>query len=191
MNRRWRVNAGCTIARRSSMRGPRLQSVLAALWVAAAAGRFVMAAETASTAPHAPFLAAAAQSGMMQVEAARTAVATSGNTAVKEFAYRLIHDYEKMNADLAAIAQKLGISLPAELDAQHAAVFESLRATPAQSFDVKYLTQVMEDQENSASLLQSNLLNSNTELAVYSSYNLPGTRARKALAWELKAALAR
>jgi putative membrane protein len=173
------------------MHRPGYEFVLSALLVVAGVGQSAIAAEPAPTAPQVSFLTAAAQAGMLEIEAARTALAVSGRTSVKEYAYRLIYDYEKMNADVAAIAQKLGISLPTALDAQHAAVLQSLRDTPAQAFDMAYVTQVIQDHEKAAGLLHSNLLNSSTELAVFASYNLPGTRARKVLAEELKAALAK
>lgn len=135
------------------------------------------------------FINTVAQSGMMEVEAARVAARASRSTAVKEFAYRLIYDHESMNADLARIASKAGVRVPAAPDAEHAGILRSLQDSPPLTFDTAYFTQVIRDHARVVELLQSNLLNPDTELAVFSSYNLPRLRAHQRLAEELKAGL--
>jgi putative membrane protein len=133
------------------------------------------------------FINSAAQAGLMGVEAARLAVSVSKNDAVKEYAYGHIHDHEQMNEQLARIAAKLGIVLPSGLDPERARTLQSLRDAPPQEFDAAFFTQVVIEHEKTVELLRSNLLNADTELAVFSSYNLPRERAHGRLAGELKA----
>ncbi len=142
-----------------------------------------------ATAAQISFVNAAAQSGLMEVAAAKLAVSASRNAAVKEFAYRIIYDCEKMNADLAEAARKSGVDVPAELDATHAGILQSLKDASPQEFDAKYLAQTMLDHAQTAELLRSNLLNPDFELAVFSSYNFPRLLGHKHLAEELQAAL--
>jgi putative membrane protein len=137
------------------------------------------------------FINSAAQAGMLEVEAAKVAVSASRNVAVREFAYRIIYDYEKMNSDLSVIAGKRGISVPAGLDAEHAKILQSLRDTPPQSFDSWYFTTMVVVRGKMVELLQSNLLNPDSELTVFSSYNLPRVKEHKRLGEELKAGLPR
>jgi putative membrane protein len=135
------------------------------------------------------FVNFAAQTGRMAVEAARVALVSTKNPAVTEYAYRIIHHHEKMNADLATIADKRGNSLPAELDVQHARALQALRDTPSGKFDIAYLASMAAEHARVEEWLQSNLLNADTEVAVFSSYNLPMVKEHKRLAEELKAKL--
>ncbi len=128
---------------------------------------------------------------MTEVEAAKVALATSGNAAVKEFAYRVIHDYERIQADLAGIAGKRSIEFPVGLDTERATMLQSLRDTPPLAFDAAYFTYVVLDQGKTVQLLQDNLLNPDADVAIFSSYNLPRISGHRRVAEELKAALAR
>ncbi len=110
---------------------------------------------------------------------------------MKEYAYRVISDYERMQADLAGIAGKRSIAFPAELDTERARMLQSLRDTPPPAFDAAYFTYVVLDQGRTVQLLQDNLLNPDVELAIFSSYNLPRISGHRRVAEELQATLAK
>lgn len=166
----------------------RLAAIIALANIVLAPGSgAAFAAEPAPT--QASFINTAAQAGLMGVEAARLAIGVTKNAAVKEYAYGVIHDHEQMNEQLLRIATKRGIAIPSGLDPEHAGALQSLRDAPPQQFDAMYFTLVALEHEKTVELLQSNLLNADTELAVFSSYNLPRERAHGRLAGELKARL--
>ena len=154
-----------------------------AAWVLCAVARLAPAAESAGSPDS--LVAAVAQAGMAEVAAARLAVDASGSNAVKELAYRLIQDHERMRADLELIAQKRGIDLPAALDPEHAARLQALKEASAQDFDARYLAQTILAHAKLADLLRENLLNPDSGLAVFSSYNLPRVMGHKRVAEDL------
>lgn len=138
----------------------------------------------------ATFLGSAAQSGMLIAEAAKAALDLSSNPAVHDLAYRLAYDYRRINADLARIARNNDLPAAEVLDAGPAGVLASLRASGPGEFDAAYAAQMASESTRLAQMFQSNLLNPNTGILYFSSYNLPVVREHARLANELKAALA-
>jgi putative membrane protein len=138
---------------------------------------------------HISFINTAAQAGLMEVEAAWRVVGNSKNVAVKEFAYRIIYDYDRINSELARIAEKRGVSFPAGLDAEHSKNLQLIREATPQTLDATYLAAMIVERGKLVELLQSNLLNPDAELAVFSSYNLPRVREHKRVAEDLNAGL--
>lgn len=137
------------------------------------------------------FINTAAQAGLMEVEAAWRAVTNTRNLAVKEFAYRIIYDYDRINSDLGRIAEKRGVPVASGLDADHAKNLQMLKQADPQNFDATYLETMILERGKLVELLQSNLLNPDTELAVFSSYNLARIKEHKRYAEELNAGLPR
>lgn len=130
---------------------------------------------------------AAAQTGMMQAEAAKLALRASTRNAIKEYAFRVIADQLRMSDELATLSRKRQLSLPSALNAEQEKVLQSLRDTPAGSFDAAYLAQAVAHYSAMAGLLQSNLLNVDSELAVFASYNLPRVTGHQQVAEQLQA----
>jgi putative membrane protein len=146
-----------------------------------------LAAESAAS--PGSFINAAAQAGLMGLESARLAIGISKNAAVKEYAYAMLQDHERMNEELARIAEKRGVAMPPALDARRDAALKSLRNAPVQAFDGQYLAQVVAEHDGTVELLQANLLNADAEVAVFASYNLPREKEHGRRAAELKAGL--
>jgi putative membrane protein len=164
---------------------PGIIALAAMMWTCAPAS--VPAIDTAQATSG--FLSTAAQGGLAAVEAARLAVSVTKNPAVKEYAYGIIYDHEHMNEQLARIAAKRGITLPAGPDGERASVLRTLREASPAAFDAMYLAHAAEEHEQTVQLLQSNLLHADTEVAVFASYNLPREKAHGRLASDLKASL--
>jgi putative membrane protein len=178
--------------RRLSMRGIVALVAVAAILSGTVSSSGAESAHAAGpTAEQTDFVNIAAQAGKLAIEAATVALHSTNHPIVKEFAYRMIYDYETMNADLARIAGKRGISVPTGLDVAHSKALQALRDTPSTTFDTAYLESMALQHAKTTELLLSNLRNADTELAVFSSYNLPKVREHKRLAGELKAQLAR
>ena len=74
------------------------------------------------------------EGGLAEVEFGELAVEKAGAPAVKAFAERMVADHGAANTKLAAIAEDAEIAVPAELNAEHAAMRETSRQwTPPSS----------------------------------------------------------
>jgi putative membrane protein len=165
-------------------------------WIAMAAitlgqGLAIPAPADAPSPAQTAFIYTAAQAGLMEVEAATLAVSRARHAAVKGFAYRILYDYERINDELARIAAKRGVTAPAGLDAGHAQRLQSLRDAAPQDFDAAYLAAMIRERGKLVELLQSNLVNPDSELTVFSSYNLARIKEHRRYAEELSATLLR
>ncbi len=144
----------------------------------------------ASTELPGTFLISAAQSGALVAEAAQAALDLSRNPAVHELAHRLAYDYRRINADLARITRSNALPPVEDLDENHARILASLRASSPAEFDAAFAAQMAVESAKLVQLFRSNLLNPNSAILYFASYNLPVVREHARLANELKAALA-
>jgi predicted outer membrane protein len=85
------------------------------------------AVETKMAAADQKFMAKAASGGKAEVELGRLASERGTSDAVKQFAQRMVTDHGKANEELTQLAQRKGIALPADLDAQAQAADRSFR----------------------------------------------------------------
>lgn len=82
-----------------------------------------------------------ARANMAEVEAGKMAVSKTQNAEVKAFAQRMIDDHTKALADVTALAQNKGVTLPTELDAKHKAMAAKLGKLNGDAFDREYMKQ--------------------------------------------------
>ena len=137
------------------------------------------------------FVLAATEMGLLEVESARVAMNASTNSSVKTFADRMITDHEKTDAELAVIARQRSITVPTQLDAEHAKKLQSLRDKSIAQFDAAYAGQVVERQARVVALFRANVANTDAELAAYASRTLPVLQEHQRLADSLKHSLDR
>jgi len=135
------------------------------------------------------FVNAAAQAGLMEVQAAKLALNASASAAVKTFATRMVADHEKIHAELAAIAKAKQIPVPGTLDADHAKRVTSLRGLTGTSFDTAYAMQMVDDHAKAVELFQANVSQPDGELAAFAGKTLAVLQEHKRLADNLKANL--
>lgn len=76
---------------------------------------------------------------MAEVEMGKLAQSKSQNAEVKTFAQQMIDDHTKGLAEVAAVAQAKGITLPTELDAKHKAMSAKLAKLEGEKFDREYM----------------------------------------------------
>jgi putative membrane protein len=78
---------------------------------------------------------------MAEVETGKLALSKSQNAEVKTFAQQMVDDHGKALADVQALAQAKGVTLPTELDAKHKALAAKLDKANGTAFDKAYTKQ--------------------------------------------------
>jgi len=85
------------------------------------------------------FAREAATGGMLEVNLGHIAATNSQNTAVQQFAQRMVNDHGKAGLDLAAIAARKGATLPAEVTARQQKEIDRLAKMSGAEFDRSYV----------------------------------------------------
>lgn len=127
---------------------PTVKQALISAAVAAIFAAPFASAQTMNT-PAAPALdkadqkivAGMAQANMAEIAAAKLALANSQSAEVKAFAQQMIDDHSKALADVTALAQNKGVTLPADVDPKHKAMAARLSKLKGEKFDQLYMAQ--------------------------------------------------
>ncbi len=133
------------------------------------------------------FVTKAAQAGLAEVELARYAGANSRSDAVKYFSARMVTDHTKANEELASIAKPRGLTVPMQLDGEHAKAVQELKGKSAGELDAAYAKHMVMDHDKAVSLFEANSANSDAEVAAFARKTLPTLQEHKRLARELDA----
>jgi len=96
------------------------------------------------------FILNAAQGGMTEVELGKLAEQKAASADVKQFGSRMVTDHSKADADLKTVAQKEGVTIPANLDAKHQATVSRLSKLSGPAFDRAYVHAMVKDHEKDA-----------------------------------------
>jgi putative membrane protein len=86
-------------------------------------------------------VAGMARANMAEIEAGKLALANSQSADVKAFAQQMVDDHGKALADVTALAQNKGVTLPTEPDAKHKAMAAKLAKLKGDAFDKQYMAQ--------------------------------------------------
>ena len=78
---------------------------------------------------------------MAEIETGKLALSKSQSAEVKTFAQQMIDDHGKAQAEVQALAQSKGVTLPTELDAKHKAMSAKLEKLSGDAFDKAYMKQ--------------------------------------------------
>ena len=76
---------------------------------------------------------------MAEIEMGKLAQSKSQNAEVKTYAQQMIDDHTKGLAEVTAVAQAKGVTLPTELDAKHKAMSARLAKLSGEKFDREYM----------------------------------------------------
>lgn len=76
---------------------------------------------------------------MAEIEMGKLAQSKSQNPEVKTYAQQMIDDHTKGLAEVQAVAQAKGVTLPTELDAKHKAMSNRLAKLSGEKFDREYM----------------------------------------------------
>ena len=129
-----------------------IKTLLSASMLAAIAAPMAVQAQTPAAGMNTPAASALnkadqkivmdmARANMAEIEAGKIAVSKSQNAEVKAYAQRMIDDHTKALADVTALAQNKGVTLPTEMDSKHKAMAAKLNKLEGDAFDREYMKQ--------------------------------------------------
>jgi putative membrane protein len=93
------------------------------------------------------FACAAAQGGMLEVQAGQLAGSQSADPTVKQFGEQMVTDHGKAGDELKALAAQKGATLPGELDSKGQRTLEKLQKLSGADFDKAYAKDMVSDHE--------------------------------------------
>jgi len=82
--------------------------------------------------------------GNAEVQLGQLAAQHAANADVKAFGEMMVKDHTKASDELKPIAQKLGVTLPTELDAKHKALADKLSKLQGAAFDREYMNAMVQ-----------------------------------------------
>jgi putative membrane protein len=100
------------------------------------------------------FIRQAAIGGMAEVELGKLAEEKGQDSAVKDFARRMVEDHAKANERLSALAKQAGITPPPQLDQEHRAMQEHLGGLSGAAYDRAYIQGQLRAHQKTAQLLE-------------------------------------
>jgi putative membrane protein len=125
---------------------------LALVGVAAMATAASLALAQKAPADDISFVQKAAIANMTEVQASKVALDKSTDANVRGFAQHMIDDHTKAGDALKAAATQEGLSVPADLDAQHKQAIDKLQGLSGADFDRAYKTQMLADHKEAVAL---------------------------------------
>ncbi|SKA35386.1 DUF4142 domain-containing protein [Consotaella salsifontis] len=115
------------------------------------------AAPMANPTTAATFVPMAAQSNMMEIEAAQLALKTTKSDDVRDFAQRMVDDHTTAGKNLKAAVKDAGsdISVPKELDSEHQQKLDMLKNASGDDFDKAYIQMNVQAHQQAVDLFQN------------------------------------
>ena len=93
------------------------------------------------------FVEKAAAGGMAEVKMGKLAVDKGTSPTVKQFGQKMVDDHSKANDELKTIAAKKNLPMPADVDSEHAAVYDKLSKLNGPAFDKAYIDAMVKDHD--------------------------------------------
>lgn len=128
------------------------------------------------------FMDQAAQANASEIQAALLAESKAQNPDAKDFGKLMIFDHTEIGADMAAMAERLGVTLPIGPGQQGRQQMDQLEKMQGASFDRTYMRDQVEDHEKAVALFQKEAKSSNDEVANFAKIALPILEQHLALA---------
>jgi putative membrane protein len=104
--------------------------------------------DTTNLEADAEFAMAAADAGMMEIQAGSLALTKASSTKVKEFAQMMIDDHTKANEELKSLATGKNITLPASISDKHQKKYDDLAEKTGTDFDKAYTEMMVKDHKD-------------------------------------------
>jgi putative membrane protein len=133
------------------------------------------------------FVTQAATTDLAEIEFSQLALQNSKDASVKQFAEQMVKDHTASSAKLKTLAAKNNLTLPAALDADHAAVKTKLAALQGQQFDREYGKQMAKGHDKAVALFESaaQAPQINGDLKQFAATTLPKLKEHKGMAHDL------
>jgi putative membrane protein len=100
------------------------------------------------------FVAAATQTGLLEVEAGKLAMTKGSSSKVRDFAQRVVADHQETTAELKVLAGRIGVRTPTQLDAEHLATLQKLETKSGKEFDAAYSEEMATGHQHTVSLFR-------------------------------------
>jgi putative membrane protein len=136
----------------------------------------VLAADTTSQLDHkdSSFIKEASQGGMAEIELGKLAADKAQNADLKQYGQHLQQDHTKANQELAQIAQRSGVTLPAELNHKENREADKLQEKTGAEFDKAFAEYAIKDHEKDIDRYQKALRDTkDADLRAWIEKNLP------------------
>ncbi len=114
--------------------------VLGAAAVSANGQSCNMPGMAASSGQDKQFVTMAAQSDFTEITFSTAAVQKASDPKVKAYAQRMITDHNQLEAEMKPVADKLGVTPPTALDAEHQQLFDQMNQLSGAAFDKQYMS---------------------------------------------------
>ena len=121
------------------------------------------------------FIHTAATTSMTEAALAKIGVERASDANVKSYAQKLWDDHNKMNHDLAEIAKKKGLAIPAGKGGGEAET--ALSGATGKDFDQLFLKHMVADHEKAVALFEKHQSTSDMDLKTFIDTNLPTLRS--------------
>jgi putative membrane protein len=127
---------------------------------------------------------------LAEINLGRVAARQASDSAVKQFAQRLVDDHTKASADLLRIANKRSLPAAQTMDAQHRQLQDKLLTLKGADFDRAYLNQMVDDHKKAIALFETaSKTAKDADLKAFVSKALPHLREHLKMAQDLAAKL--
>lgn len=131
------------------------------------------------------FFEKAAKSGMKEVAVSQTAMDRLVNPQAKAFAQMMVTDHSNANAELMALAEKKGVTLPPKDDMK---LMEKWSKKTA-DMDEDYMEEMVDDHQEAVELFEKASKSEDAEIAAFARKTLPTLQHHLTMAKDLKKAL--
>lgn len=133
------------------------------------------------------FLKKAAAGGIAEVELAELAMERAKSKQVKKLAKHIKQDHEQANQALKSVADKKGVPLPDETDANHKKEKQRLAKLEGSEFDRAYVNAMIEDHQKDIKQFEKQARQGeDAELKQYAEQTLPKLRQHLTHAKEIQ-----
>jgi putative membrane protein len=150
------------------------------------AGSTMPGAKAKLSAQDRDFVKRAAIGGMAEAEEGKLAAQHAQNDAVKNFSQQMVTDHTKINADLQGIAGRIGVTPPATLDKEHAAMLQRLGKLSGPQFDRTYMQDQVSEHRKTISLFEKeDKSGQNADLKTFATNTLPTLREHLQMAQDV------
>jgi putative membrane protein len=135
------------------------------------------------------FVTKATQDGLAEVQMGKLAQSRSSDEKVKSFAAQMVADHSKANAELSALAKRKNLTVPTELDKEHATMVHTVSAKPPSEFDAEYGKHMIEAHDAAVTLFKDAAAVGDKEIAGFAKTTLPTLQKHQQLAASLPSKL--
>jgi putative membrane protein len=100
---------------------------------------------TTAAAEDVQFIEKTASSGLHEVHLGQLASERAMDPEVKKFGEMMVTDHGKVNKELIAVAQQMGVKVPTQMNAEHEAEYNKFMIMKGQAFDQAYIKHMVDD----------------------------------------------